>query len=182
MQALPDGDDSDHEEEPIKIGGGGFAGTPRAMAFAGKFAKRGRLMTAARSGAAKVLEEILSTDKTHVNWQDGKGWSCLMHACKQGHSKACKVLLKYGADPNMKNNGGNSSLMVAATRGSTDVIKQLLSAGVEVQSTALLIAEERGHARVVKLLESALKEQNQDTRISQRMGEGEPQRRHVSSK
>lgn len=82
-----------------------------------------------------------------------------------------QVLLKYKADPNAKNKAGLSCLMIAATRGSADVVKHLLETGVDVQTTALMIAAERGHARVAKLLAAALDEQHNDSRMSNRLKE-----------
>ena len=54
---------------------------------------------------------------------------CFQHyASRNGHLKACKVLLENGADPNISTTSGSStSLHRSAMKGHTDIVNLLLS-------------------------------------------------------
>jgi ankyrin repeat protein len=45
-----------------------------------------------------------------------------------------RLLLKAGADPNLKNIGNYTSLMYASNCGHVDVVRLLLSSGVDVSA------------------------------------------------
>src|SRR5690606_10870318 len=60
-----------------------------------------------------------------------------------------KLLLKYGADPNMKNGSGSTPLDMAKTKQNNDEIIKLLE---EAQNTALHIAIANGDLSKAKLL------------------------------
>ena len=51
------------------------------------------------------------------------------HAPKRDYTAVIKALLKAGANPNIKDNDGNTPLHVAAVSGQTEAITALLKAG-----------------------------------------------------
>ena len=72
-----------------------------------------------------------------------------------------KTLLDLGADPYLKNNFGNSAVMLAAEFGKDKVIDVLIKNGMlaaklneknEAKYTALILAAEEGHTSCVNLL------------------------------
>jgi ankyrin repeat protein len=53
-------------------------------------------------------------------------------ACKRGHLKIVKMLIKSGANPNFFRNSGFSPLFTAAENGHDHICKELINAGAEV--------------------------------------------------
>jgi ankyrin repeat protein len=53
----------------------------------------------------------------------------LVEAARGGHVLVSKLLLEYGADPNLKDEKGRTALHYAATSGSEDLVKVLVNAG-----------------------------------------------------
>ncbi len=85
-------------------------------------------------------------------------WSDLHSAASAGDAERVRELLKKGADPNAKNEYGNTPLHEAAFRGHVDVARLLLEHGADpnIQSknglTPLHEAASHGHFDVVELL------------------------------
>lgn len=50
---------------------------------------------------------------SNPNAQDKQGWSALHHCTYHGHAQSSKILLENGADPDLKNHAGGSSLYLA---------------------------------------------------------------------
>jgi ankyrin repeat protein len=80
-------------------------------------------------------------------------------AAFRGKTETVKKLLEKGADPNAKDDIGQTPLMGAARNGHIGTVNVLLAAGAEVDErlhatnwTALLLAAFYGHAEVVKAL------------------------------
>ncbi len=75
-----------------------------------------------------------------------RGVSPLTIAVAKNNTELVHLLLKYGADPNLKTSAGNSILALAARRGNIEVIKSLLTHGAnalvrgENDETALMTA------------------------------------------
>lgn len=55
----------------------------------------------------RVIEKILAQG-ADVNAVDQKGESALFEAANYGFSDVVRLLLEYGADPNLKNNNGKT--------------------------------------------------------------------------
>jgi len=75
-----------------------------------------------------------------------------------GHCKIVEILLQHGADPNIREQGGYSSLHIAAQNGDEKMIRVLLFGGADIHlksddgKTSLDLAIEAGHERATLLL------------------------------
>jgi len=74
---------------------------------------------------------------------------------------SAKALVEHGADVNVKANDGCTALMLAASAGDSEIVRDLLSKGADVSGrftqtgkTALMLAKEKGYSEIVQLLEA----------------------------
>jgi ankyrin repeat protein len=70
----------------------------------------------------KWLTQIFTGPNPKVNTKNTKGKTPLIKACEQGHIEVAQLLIDNGAKINIKDNNGNTALMVT----SDDKVKQLL--------------------------------------------------------
>lgn len=140
------------------------------------------LMSAARAGSALGVS-LLIEEGADVNVQEAsREQSALMWAASQGHVEVARVLIEAGADVNaiskvrpmlmfvdatnggafdkgqMENLGGFTPLLFAARNGHTDLARELLSAGADIDLAAgngtspLVIAAHSGHGDLAIML------------------------------
>ena len=82
----------------------------------------------------------------------------LLQAANVGHDEAVQFLLKLGGNVNVKDNKGQTTLMIASQKGHIQVIECLLKehADVNIQTndgwTALMIASHYAHTQVIEQL------------------------------
>ncbi|TWU71802.1 hypothetical protein ED733_000524 [Metarhizium rileyi] len=110
------------------------------------------LVWAAKSGRVETLQRAVATGvRVHE-------FALLPAASEEGHAGIVRLLLATpGADADVKNQGGWTSLAAASRQGHVDVVKLLLEANADLQTnyagwTPLNVAANDGHAEVVKLL------------------------------
>ncbi|XP_055595425.1 uncharacterized protein LOC129746031 [Uranotaenia lowii] len=74
-----------------------------------------------------IVKEILRRDKTLINQTDNYGNTALHHACKWPFSRLeiLNILLREGADPNARNQLGETSLHLAVKEKNLDALKFL---------------------------------------------------------
>jgi ankyrin repeat protein len=83
-------------------------------------------------------------------------------AAAAGHQDIVELLLKHGADPNIREQGGYTPLHAAAQNGDDTMIRTLLYGGADLLArsddgkTPLELAREAGHIEAVKLLEEGI--------------------------
>jgi uncharacterized protein len=85
-----------------------------------------------------------------------------MTAASKGHTAIVQVLLENGAEPDARDSGRQTALMMAAVCGHISTVHALLSKGVDVNAkidaggesgwTALMEAAYHGHTDVVRAL------------------------------
>eukprot|EP00911_Craspedida_sp_UC1_P000199 UC1_evm4s153 len=75
------------------------------------------LHEAAASGIVSEVEKQLSARGVVVNLQDGRGWTALHWASKEGHLDVIKFLLSKGAELDIKNTFGDTPLHKARQWG-----------------------------------------------------------------
>jgi len=84
--------------------------------------------------------------------------TALTIAADKGHYRFVELLLSRGAQVDVRNKKGNSSLWLAANGGHLDVVQLLYSAGADIDSqdnrkvSCLMAAFRKGHSKVVKWL------------------------------
>ncbi|EKD82433.1 MAG: hypothetical protein ACD_39C01300G0006, partial [uncultured bacterium] len=71
------------------------------------------LFAAINQGAIADVESLLATDKVNINARDAGGWTPLMRASSKNLIDIMNLLLKGGADPDLKDNDGVSAMSVA---------------------------------------------------------------------
>ncbi|MEM3400080.1 MAG: ankyrin repeat domain-containing protein [Candidatus Micrarchaeia archaeon] len=85
----------------------------------------------------------------------------LFEAVIDGNVGRVVELVRKGADPNARDEYGNTVLYWAAIKGNVEIVRMLIEAGVDVNArgecerTALHLAAKNGHAEVVRMLVEA---------------------------
>jgi ankyrin repeat protein len=86
----------------------------------------------------------------------------IQSAAAAGHEKIVDMLLKNGADPNVREQGGYTPLHAAAQNGDLAVIRTLIYGGADMLArgdngkTPLDLALEAGHMEAAKLLQEGI--------------------------
>lgn len=88
----------------------------------------GALHIVARRSDALYLRALLQADDVNPNLQDGRGNTALMVAVEQNWSEGVNILIKYRANVNLANAGGETPLIRAVQMHNADIIRQLLDA------------------------------------------------------
>ena len=158
---------------------GGFYQTAAVAALAGRHFELARLLhlngssvdppgsggatplySAAYTGDREMVQGLLDC-KADINSQNENGTTPLMMASAEANPQTLpmvRLLLENGADPNVEDDDGMTSLHVAVYAGSLDVVRLLLEHGANVEPgvgvvrTPFQIASEKGHHDVAKLL------------------------------
>lgn len=91
------------------------------------------LYVCARHGLIQLLQHILNTcDTWRLEQPGGNYGSTALHvASYAGHSEAVKLLLAAGANPNERNNVGESGMQWAALFEHHDIVQALLEGGAD---------------------------------------------------
>lgn len=116
-----------------------------------------RKMSSSEIPSSRECDKFMR-DKAHLNSVDKKGYTALMWAAVRGLEDIVSMLIKAGADVNIKNSDGYTALINAAWTGNPNIAKILIGAGADINhknkygTTALVSAIEYGKLDVVKLL------------------------------
>ena len=131
------------------------------------------LLVACKAGYVKVVEAILEYStkpinvlfvprlvghpRVHYSASEYTGWTALTKASAYGHSQVVDVLLKNGADIDLKNKDGISALMVAIENDMQETATLLVEKGADLDlhgklDTALTLAARKSNAHIARLL------------------------------
>lgn len=89
----------------------------------------------------------------------------IQSAAAAGHAKIVDLLLKYKADPNVREQGGYTPLHAAAQNGDQEIIRALIYGGADLTLQSddgkmpLDLALEAGHTEAAKLLQEGITKQ-----------------------
>ncbi len=103
-----------------------------------------------------ILEMLLKKDTSNINAQDDDGWTALMFG--NAPEESIELLLKYGADMEIRDKEGRTALSWAASSGNIGALQQLISAHADINTqdndlqTPLMWAALMGRKRAVELL------------------------------
>ena len=116
------------------------------------------LVNAAIQGNEAMVQRLIGLG-VDVNRPDPKGHSALIVASQRGQLSIVKMLLKNGANVNVKKAGNDYfALLMAVAKGYYPIVKLLLDNGADINmvgmdgATALHMAALYGHDRIVRLL------------------------------
>ena len=121
------------------------------------------LMAAARSYRVEMVRLLLEAgaDPTKTFEQGNSVLHCAIGETPsqpEKQAECVRILLQYGASPDVENELGITPLMNAAWFGCTLIVEELLKAGVDVarmdslSRTAESIANQRGHDEIAAVL------------------------------
>ena len=118
------------------------------------------LYYAALCGFSWLVFHLLMTHQEDVNTVSGYLTTALHAAYRAGSFDCMRLLLHYGADPDMQNVEGEAVCHLASEHGQTEVVKLLLQYGADVNAktengdgyTPLILASMYGHIELVRLL------------------------------
>ena len=117
------------------------------------------LISAASSRHIKLVTELLARGEfVDQVKSDGKGWTALMIASRNGDAAIVEVLLANGASVHRACDEGFTALALAADGGHTAIVKALLAHGAAADHqasdtwNALQLAARQGHGAVVREL------------------------------
>ncbi|KAK6336186.1 hypothetical protein TWF696_001749 [Orbilia brochopaga] len=106
-----------------------------------------------------VMEVLLRNGDIDLNFRDAFGWSLFWCVARMGSEKAVRFLLARGADPESRDNDGQTALSCAAVNGNDKIVELLLTRDDvhpdrqdNAGRTPLMMAASRGHVKVVDLL------------------------------
>lgn len=86
----------------------------------------------------------------------------IQSAASAGHTKIAELLLKHGADPNSREQGGYTPLHAAAQNGDLEMINMLLYGGADLDAKSddgkipFDLALEAGHSKASRLLQEGI--------------------------
>ena len=108
------------------------------------------LNLAARTGNWEILRYLIMADAQIDLQAEDRGSSALMDSIMGKHNDLVTDLIKAGADPNIRNKNGQSSLLVAAGNGNEKLVEILLKAGADPDLQDNMGLSARGYAALFK--------------------------------
>lgn len=111
-----------------------------------------------QAGEAFILSELLPLIHHNLNYHLHYGWTPLLIASAQNYPEVVRLLLKYGANPDLTNLMQCSALLMASDHGFLSVVTILVDYGASLElkdrdgRTALDVAADKGHIDIVQFL------------------------------
>ncbi|XP_047144666.1 protein phosphatase 1 regulatory subunit 27 [Hydra vulgaris] len=93
-----------------------------------------KLINAVARGDLEDVKNILAIPNLSVNAIRKPGWSALHHACKNGNKEIVKLLLKNGADINLRSEDNLYPLEISTLGGHFELSMFLIENGAILQS------------------------------------------------
>mmetsp|Transcript_91156 Transcript_91156/g.133231 ORF Transcript_91156/g.133231 Transcript_91156/m.133231 type:complete len:431 (+) Transcript_91156:133-1425(+) len=116
-----------------------------------------QLIAASKNGQAEKVQELI-TELVGIgntsDLQDTDGWSALMYASLDGHTKVLDNLISARANLDLQEKQGMTALMMGAGMGQTEVADKLIAAGAKLDlqdkdgKTALILARENCNTKI----------------------------------
>jgi len=128
---------------------------------------RNALIGASENGAAELVSELLKfgaelngskSEQEGGVASDLEGNTPLMYACGGGFYDIAEMLLKRGADVDVRNKQGSTAFLLSCITGQKNIVKLLLAHGADFRltnfkgQTPLMLASFYGRAQILKML------------------------------
>jgi len=112
------------------------------------------LITACTNNDIELVKQLLEKNKNNFEYINSKQnyWNALMHATDRNNIECVRLLLGFGADPNIQMFPNIIALNRACARGHTECVKLLLDFGAEVNVYRSIIAIEFEKIDCIRLL------------------------------
>lgn len=125
-----------------------------------------RFVSAATTGDKEVVLELIDSPYVDINSQNNGAGPVLGHAAYEGHIEIIEILLKHGAEINLRDENGFTPLMNAVIGQKANSVKLLLERGAnpnltikgeKAEVSALKLAKLKGNKEIITILEQAPK-------------------------
>lgn len=119
---------------------------------------RSALWHSADRGLKRTTENLIASREIDLNQVDVNGQGALAQAVINGHDEIVRLLLKWGADPHVRTEEGNTLLMLAVLARDPEIVALLLKREVDVNAqdqvgdTALMMAATAGEIGIIEML------------------------------
>ncbi|XP_044005941.1 putative ankyrin repeat protein RF_0381 [Aphidius gifuensis] len=114
------------------------------------------IFAAASIGHLKIIENFLTSDSCDVNLSvdpSSKNSTRILHtSIINNHTDISVLLIKHGADVNVKDKNNKSPVYYAVTNNNTEITKKLVAYHAEVQSIFLNCAIRNDNLEIIKIL------------------------------
>lgn len=120
------------------------------------------LLYAVASGQDRIVDALLHITKQVNDVEPEKGYTPLLIAATKGYTTIVRLLLEYGANPNMKTFDGITALHNAVYEKQIDIVKLLLEYGADpsikdgIGRTPIDLVGRNGHPQLYQLLDAAV--------------------------
>jgi ankyrin repeat protein len=117
------------------------------------------LFNACEKGNILQIEELLKTNKLHIDIQNGDNCTLLMMACLYGHIELIRFLINKGSNLESKDRVGHTAIMYVFIHNNIDIIKLFIEKGSNLDvvdsygSTFFDYLSKKGAIEVDKLLQ-----------------------------
>ncbi|CAN0031393.1 unnamed protein product, partial [Ectocarpus sp. 12 AP-2014] len=116
--------------------------------------------TAAFDNDDEFMDTLLSSGSADIDRRrNPQGWTPLMVAAGEGHSKVVGILLNKGADMSVVNDLGSTALFISVCLGYVAVTRMLVNAGANLEAgelnggwTPVMMAAYKGHSKILRIL------------------------------
>lgn len=116
------------------------------------------LFYAVGNGNLQVVERILNITKNPDHIEPESGFTPLLVAVTRGHKNLVQILLKYGANPNIRTHSGITALHNAVYENQLEIVHLLVDAKADpkiedkIGNCAMDVAMEIGNQQIIEIL------------------------------
>ncbi|XP_069748556.1 NAD-capped RNA hydrolase NUDT12 isoform X2 [Narcine bancroftii] len=122
-----------------------------------------QLHKAAAEGDAAKLSALLTYSTSLVDEVDGKGWTPLMYASRNGHLEVVHLLLEKGCDRSLTNQSGHTALDIGQFWGYKTIVDLLANPKIAIGAATQLNSQKENENYFSRSLLNKLSEKRSDS-------------------